>query len=134
FPTTKSEHKTFFARYQPSNGNYLLGQRFTARSGGGTANATRVKDGDIYADANGNVYLGGICAESLPLTFDPPQAGNPKAGAWLLIMNNDFTAREYVTRLCLGEVHSLYARAVGGTTQIVLPERQKATFYILPKP
>ncbi|MBD3321103.1 MAG: hypothetical protein GF350_08430, partial [Chitinivibrionales bacterium] len=114
---TKSEHKTFFARFDPATGDYLRGQQFCTRycaqadnckCGG---NAVRVKEGDIMADSEGRVYLAGASASGLPIPdysdckdFTVPDGGaayNPfdvntySGGAFILIMSADFSKRLY---------------------------------------
>ena len=118
---SKDEHKTFFARYNPSNGDYILGQQFCARPSGvnGPANAVRMKGGDIRADENGKVYIGGVSAEGLPLTFDAPEVGNTTGGAFFMIVSSDFTEREFVTRLSAGEVHAIDVETIDGEVRIV---------------
>ncbi len=122
FYNTRDEHKTFFARFDASTGNYLLGQQFCARPSGtsGPANAVRIKDGEIRADANGRVYIGGVAGDGLPLTFDVPEAGNTTGGAFLMVVSSDFTSRLFVTRLYSGEVNAIDTRTISGKVSAVL--------------
>lgn len=132
FQNSKSEDKTFFARYEPATGAYLKGQQFTGRLLGPNFNANTIRpDGDIRADALGRVYLGGAAAYGLPLPPHPkyvPTAGqvafNPYppfndnsylGGAWFLCMDAAFAKRLYCTRLTTGGgTLALDARIVPG--------------------
>jgi hypothetical protein len=137
FSNTRSEHKTVFARYEPSTGAFLAGQEYTARLGatqGFRGNTLRVSDGAIMADAQGRVYIGGSSAWGLPLPpherhVDAPerQVFNPLAtdpsaylgGAWLTVFSPDFKTRLYTTRLTEGgSTSAIDARAMadGGVT------------------
>jgi hypothetical protein len=62
FQNTRSKHKTFFTRYEPATGEYLLGQPFCCRLADGKGNAARVERGQIIADKIGRVYLSGTSA------------------------------------------------------------------------
>jgi hypothetical protein len=143
FSNTKSEHKTFFGRYEPGTGQYLLGQQFLTRlsaSKGRAGNTARVNRGAIVADANGRVYIGGSSASNLPLPpYDgyEPEAGettfNPYpdgylGGAWFMIMSADFKTRLYVTRLATGgDTHAIDARILAGDrASIVFAGRTKS--------
>ncbi len=97
FFNSKSENKTFFARYDAATGAYLLGQQFCGRLSTSAANAAR-PDGDIKADAVGRVYLSGSAASGLPITFLPPGTGTYTGGGFLLVMSPDFRTRLLVTR------------------------------------
>uniref|UniRef100_UPI000A4448D1 Ig-like domain-containing protein n=1 Tax=Hymenobacter terrenus TaxID=1629124 RepID=UPI000A4448D1 len=121
FYNSRDEHKSFFARFDASNGNYLLGQQLASRPNGptGPGNAVRIKDGDISADAQGRVYLGGSSADGLPLTFDVPEAGTSTGGAFLVAFSSDFKNRLFTTRLSGSEVHAVSARTVNGQVKTV---------------
>jgi hypothetical protein len=125
FYNTKSEHKTFFARYEPGTGAYLRGQQFCCRLSNNNGNAARIESGQIIADQAGRVYLGGTSAWGLPLpghpnfSEDPDEAAfNPfpdgyLGGAWLLVMSEDFRTRLYCTRLTSEKTHAIAARVLG---------------------
>jgi hypothetical protein len=138
---TRSEHKTFFARFEPDDGEYLLGQQFctrycaTATDCKCTGNAVRVKNGNISADVNGNVYLVGTSASGLPIpdysdckSFTTPQGGsayNPfdvktySGGAYILVMDSSFSTRLYCTRLSGGTTNGVGTRlSTDGTTTV----------------
>ncbi|MBC8033633.1 MAG: T9SS type A sorting domain-containing protein [Chitinophagaceae bacterium] len=116
FFNTKSEHKTFFGRYEPSTGAYVRGQQLTNRLPDGAGNTIRVRNGAIGADATGRVYLGGSSASGLPITNDPLPAGSYSGGGWFMIMSSDFTSRLLVTRVnTSGEIGALDARVVSGS-------------------
>ncbi|MDJ0753884.1 MAG: PKD domain-containing protein [Ardenticatenaceae bacterium] len=123
FFNSGAEHKTFFARFEPATGEYLKGQQLTARLTSGKANTVRIRHGAITADHQGRVYLGGSSAFGLPLpghpqfstqpgqiAFLPPNTGTYLGGAWLLVMDQQFEKRLYLTRLTPGGS----ARAVDG--------------------
>lgn len=134
FYETRSEHKTFFARYEPASGAYLLGQQFTNRltlkpgQNLNRGNTVRVRRGEIRADALGRVYIGGDSAYGLPMpphpqysakagqmTFIPPGTGDYVGGAWFMVMSADFKTRLYVTRLTSsGDTHALDSRILAG--------------------
>ncbi|MFW5830338.1 MAG: chitobiase/beta-hexosaminidase C-terminal domain-containing protein, partial [Planctomycetota bacterium] len=136
---TGSEHKTFFARYEPSTGAYLTGQQFCARKNSDKGNS--LKPYQITADADGRVYLVGSAAAHLPIPDRyTPKAGevavNPvpfsaipdyEGGAFMLVMSKDLTTRLYCTRTALGISYGVDARrladgatrfAWGGTASI----------------
>ena len=119
FYNTKSEHKTFFARYDPATGEYLKGQQFVGRLSDGGGNAVRIKEGDIQADAKGRVYLGGAAASGLPLTFAPSEAGSYTGGAWVLVMSSDFKKRLLVSRIGQGKTKAVGVRTVGEVPVLV---------------
>ncbi len=115
FSNTASEHKTFFARYEPGSGTYLRGQQLCARLSSGKGSAMRVKEGEIRADASGRVYIGGASASGLPIplapffsirsgetAFNPFPEGTYTGGAWFMVFNPDFSRRIYTTRLSPG--------------------------------
>ncbi|MBD3420020.1 MAG: hypothetical protein GF398_07895 [Chitinivibrionales bacterium] len=142
FYNSKSEHKTFFARYEPANGEYLLGQQFHTRycaqendckCGGNTA---FVRDGNIYVDDAGCVYLVGASASGLPIpefsnckNFTMPEGGfayNPfdgnvyTGGAYILIMSPGLDKRLYCTRLSGGATRAVAVSAGNnGATTVV---------------
>ncbi|NOK62679.1 MAG: hypothetical protein GFH27_549293n75 [Chloroflexi bacterium AL-W] len=136
FYNTASEHKTFFARYEPGTGEYLSGQQLTGRLGpdkGNKANTIRVNGGSIAVDDEGRVYIGGSSASGLPMpphekyeakdgetTFNPFPDGY-LGGAWFMVMSADFKTRLYTTRLATGgTTHAIDVRTLeGGTTNIV---------------
>lgn len=142
FYNTRSEHKTFFARYEPATGEYLLGQQFTNRLGpskNNAGNTVRVGTGAIMADEAGRVYIGGASAAGLPMppherytakagetTFNPFPDGY-LGGAWFMVMSADFQTRLYVTRLATGgDTHALDARTLDdATTRIVFAGKTK---------
>ncbi|WP_310395889.1 T9SS type A sorting domain-containing protein [Hymenobacter sp.] len=116
FSNTRSEHKTFLARYEPATGAYLRGQQLVNRLPSGAGNTIRVKGGEIRADETGRVYIGGAAAFGLPaLTLDPPGLGTYTGGAWLMVLSADLTQRLFVTRLSAGgQTAALDARVIGG--------------------
>ncbi|MEM8535313.1 MAG: PKD domain-containing protein, partial [Chloroflexota bacterium] len=133
FYNSSSEHKTFFARYEPDSGEYLLGQQLTGRLNSNRANTIRVNGGSIAVDGEGRVYIGGASASGLPMpphekyeakdgetTFNPFPDGY-LGGAWFMVMSADFKTRLYTTRLATGgTTHAIDARTLeGGATNIV---------------
>jgi hypothetical protein len=126
FYNTRSEHKTFFARYDAATGAYLRGQQFCGRLSNNSGNTVRVQGGQIVADEMGRVYLGGTSAWGLPLPGHPNYrededevAFNPfpdgyLGGAWLLVMSEDFRTRLYCTRLTSQKTHAIAARVHAG--------------------
>jgi hypothetical protein len=131
FYNTRSEHKTFFARYEPGTGAYLRGQQLLTRLSNGNGNAMRVNSGAITADAQGRVYIGGASAYGLPMpphsrytakpseiTFNPFPAGYI-GGAWFMVLSADLSTRLYTTRLASdGSTHAVDARTINGATKI----------------
>lgn len=129
FFNSGAEHKIFFARYEPATGEYLKGQQFTARLTSGKANTVRIRHGAITADHQGRVYLGGSSAFGLPLpghpqysaqpgqtAFLPPNTGTYLGGAWLLVMDQQFEKRLYMTRLTPGgSVRAVDGRILEGS-------------------
>jgi hypothetical protein len=121
---TKSEHKTFFARYEPATGAYLAGQQFCARKNDGKGNS--LKPYQITADAEGRVYLVGAAAAHLPIPDRyTPKTGevaiNPvpfsaiedyEGGAYMLVMSQDLTTRLFCTRTALGVSYGVDARTL----------------------
>lgn len=133
FSATASEHKSFVGRYYPATGDYLLGQQFTSRYWDGTqdrGNALRLTGGDLFADAAGRVYLTGASASGLPMepvhnytpdpmeiTFNPLPDPVYTGGAYLLMMESDFSLRRFLTRLGGGKGRAVHARVIEGETQ-----------------
>lgn len=99
FHNSRSEHKTFFARYDPSNGAYLAGQQLCGRLSTGRCNAVRMRGGAITADAQGRVYLAGAAASGLPLSVTPPGTGTYTGGGYIVAMSADLGSRLFVTRV-----------------------------------
>ncbi|NDP21029.1 MAG: T9SS type A sorting domain-containing protein [Paludibacter sp.] len=126
FYNTKTEKKTFFGRYNANDGTYIKGQQFCARLSAGAGSTAHPEFGDIHADADGRVYVIGTSASGLPLSMEPITGGYT-GGAFVLIMNPDFTTRELCTRTAIsGEGNTIAARngkvVIGGyiaTTQIL---------------
>ncbi len=121
FHNSRAEHKLFFARYDPATGTYERGQQFCGRLANGRANAVRMIEGAIAADATGRLYLAGTAAAGLPLDFVPPQSGEYTGGNYLLVMPPDFRKRHWCTRLQAGaHTHALAVRRVNGKTTVLL--------------
>ncbi len=131
FWNTHSENKSFFARYEPTTGDYLVGQQFLARkssdNGGNTAQPK-----DITADSQGRVYLFGNAAYGIPIpphsrytpaagqtTFNPFEGYAEEVylgGGFVLVMSQDMATRLYCTRLSPGAgVVAGDARIISGT-------------------
>lgn len=125
---TAAEHKTFFARYEPATGAYLLGQRFCARLSNNKGNAVRVKNGAIAANAQGEVFLTGASAFGLPLSWEPLPSGSYTGGAFVLHMSSDFRTRRLCTRLSSGG--SMEAVALG-SGRVALAGSCGATTYAI---
>lgn len=68
---TKSNHITYYARMNPSNGDILAGQFILTRLRSGAGNT--IKPRAITADEVGNVYITGGAAASLDKRASPPQ-------------------------------------------------------------
>ncbi len=121
FHNSRAEHKLFFARYDPATGAYERGQQFCGRLANGRANAVRMVDGAIAADASGRLYLAGTAASGLPLDFLPPQSGDYSGGNYLLVMPPDFHKRHWCTRIQAGaHTHALAVRQVNGKTAVLI--------------
>lgn len=142
FYNTKSEHKTFFARYDPATGDYLKGQQFCCRLSNDKGNTVRMKNGQIKADAQGRVYLCGSSAWGLPIPSHPKYSDKPGrvgfnplggylGGAWVLVMSPDFRTRLYCAKLASDVTHAVAARAlVGNMAQIVCGGSTESEAYI----
>ncbi|MFP4164524.1 MAG: hypothetical protein ACLFQB_11095 [Chitinispirillaceae bacterium] len=133
---TKSEHKTFFGRYDAQTGDYVLGQQFCTRyydknKDRFNGNTMRVRDGNITADEHGRVYLVGPSASGLPMdkatgysekedevTYNPFDEKVYTGGAYLLIMSSDLSQRLYCTRLSGGSTRGVAVRNVDGNTTV----------------
>ncbi len=131
FYNSGSDHKTFFGRYEPDTGEYVRGQQLTGRlSSNDRTNTMSVAKGEIVADAQGRVYIGGYSGYGLPIaphplwnpqpdqtTFSPPEIGDYIGGAWLMVLDSDFDTRLYTTRLSTGSnVYAIDARVLPGNT------------------
>jgi len=120
FHNSKSEHKTFFARYEPATGQYLLGQQLCARLSSGRANTVRVKQGEIIADSSGRVLLGGASASGFPFTYIPPASGSYRGGSYMIVMSADFKKRLYASHITAsGETRAVGVRTSGSKMNIV---------------
>lgn len=99
---SRAEHKTFFGRYDPATGEYLLGQQFAGRLSSGRTNAVRVESGALAAAADGRVLVGGTSAYGIPMSFTPPDTGDYRGGSFLLVMDEPFRRRLLSTRFQAG--------------------------------
>lgn len=126
FSNTRSEHKTFFARYEPATGAYLRGQQLVNRLGSGAGNTILTRE--LTADETGRVYIGGAAAFGLPpLSLNPPGLGAYTGGAWFMVMSADFTQRLFVTRLnASGQTFAMDARTINGKASIVWAGQAKS--------
>ena len=104
FSNTGTETKTFVGRYNPANGNYLLGQQFTARLATAPykGNTIFARNGNVAADETGRVYLTGESASGLPQTVDY-QPGEYTGGAYILVLSPNMATREMCVRLTNGK-------------------------------
>ncbi len=117
FANSRAEHKTVMAQFQPGTGAFLLSQEFCGRLSSGKANAVRVKNGAIAAGANGAVYLAGIAASGLPMTYAPAGTGDYNGGGFVLGMEPGLAKREFCLRVQPGaNVEALDVRKVGDKT------------------
>ncbi len=121
FFNTRSEHKTFLARFDPANGDYLVGQQLVNRLSNGRGNTiTLDRGGDIQADRFGRVYVFANAASGSPITLEPLPSGSYTGGSVLLVLSNDFADRELVTRYTPdADARTLALREFGGATRIV---------------
>jgi hypothetical protein len=121
FYNSRSEHKCFFARYEPGSGKFLAGQQFCGRLSSGRANAVVTKRGEINADETGRVYLAGQAAYGLPLSVNP-NGGDYTGGGFILVLSPDLKTRLLCTRTAAGKgsPHTVDARTIGGKTRAVL--------------
>ncbi|MFP4054346.1 MAG: PKD domain-containing protein, partial [Phycisphaerae bacterium] len=114
---TGANHITYFGRYQPGNGQYVLGNHYLTRLSDNDGNTLRIQKGSITADADGRVYLGGSSAWGLPLeghplgdsnvSFNPGVNNNYLGGAFLTVMSPGMDSRLYTTRLAGDWVHAV---------------------------
>jgi len=147
FSNTKSEHKTFVARYEPATGAYLRGVQFCARlsvNGTGKGNAANPHGSEVCADEQGRVYFGGVSAFGLPIppqftpaagqaAFAPVALGDYYGGAFLVVMNPDLTKRLYCTALTntAAITRAIAAREVAGRTVIAFGGETGGATYTL---
>jgi hypothetical protein len=99
FHASAAEHKSVLLKFDPATGRFLQGQQFCPRKENGRAGNSRVKDGDIAADADGRVLLAGYADPNLPLSLDPCPPEQPKGGAYLLALSPDMARRLVCTRM-----------------------------------
>ncbi len=120
FYNSRSEHKCFFARYEPGTGAFLAGQEFCGRLPNGRTNAVVTKSGEINADEAGRVYLVGKAAFGLPLSANP-DGGDYTGGGFILVMSPDLRTRLLCTRTSAGKgaPHAVDARTIGRRTRAV---------------
>ncbi|MDP3278516.1 MAG: hypothetical protein Q8Q09_25220 [Deltaproteobacteria bacterium] len=119
FANTRSEHKTFFARFNPMSGAYVSGQQLVGRLASGAGNAVRVVEGAMETDERGRIYLAGAAAAGLPLTVNPEGTGDYTGGGYLIAMTQDFRTRLLVTRVDPGGIsHAVDARVIDGQVRV----------------
>lgn len=125
FFSSRSEHKTFIGRYDPTSGKYLAGQQFCGRLANNRANTVRVKNGAVAGGESGMVIVGGVSASGLPISFFPPNSGDYAGGSYLLALQANFKDRLFCTRFQGGgcthavdtrKVRGRWIFAAGGTT------------------
>jgi PKD repeat protein len=115
---TGTDPSLFYGRYDPVTGAYVGGQFFTPRISTGRSNTVRIKNGGLSVDANGTMYLCGVSASGLPLSFDP--TGGYSGEAYVLIVKNDFSERLLCGKVGPGSAHSVSVAANGSGAQKVL--------------
>lgn len=133
---TSTVPKVFFARYVPSTGELLLSQWYTNRLynsvGPPRDNTVRMKEGTIWADEDGRVYIGGKSAYGLPIpgtsvytpnpgetTLNPFDPNAYTGGAYMMVYSSDFAVRLLTTRLTTsGNTRAIAARRIGSETDI----------------
>jgi outer membrane protein assembly factor BamB len=120
FYNSKSEHKCFFARYNPATGDFLAGQQLCGRLSSGRANAVVTKTGEINADEQGRVYVVGSSAYGLPLNMNPDN-GDYTGGGFILVMSPDLKTRLLCTRTAAGKgsSHAVDVRSSGNKVRVV---------------
>lgn len=94
---TKSNHITYYARIDPTNGKLLKGQFALTRLTSGRGNTLR--HGNITADEEGNVYVVGVATARIANRDQQQIAGKPVgpyAGGegYLLVVSPDFSQRK----------------------------------------
>ncbi len=148
FYNTRSQAKTFVARYEPATGAYLRGVQFCTRLTAGGGNSANPQGAEVCADEQGRVYFGGEAAYGLPIptrykpsplsgqiVFAPPSLGTYFGGAFLVVMNPDMSKRLYCTALSntAASTRAIAARAVAGQTVIAFGgETGGATYTVAP--
>jgi len=136
FTNTAASHKTVVGRYDAATGDLLRMQEFNTlvlkKGRFPSANALRLHEGEIHADADGRLYLVGGAAFGLPIRHaprfgpsdDPPNFNPfgrkvPVKGAYFMVMSPDMTHRLFTTRLSpYGGSHTVDARVVDGSMQV----------------
>lgn len=78
FSNTGAGSFTFYAQINPNNGDVIKGQYLLTRLSAGGGNS--YTPGAITVDGEGNVYVGGTAAASLPDRSNQQINGNPVAG------------------------------------------------------
>ena len=119
FSNTRASHKGIVGRYDPVNGDLLRIQQFNTllleKGRFPVANAFRMDEGGLWADADGTVYITGRAATGLPIrhaprfankaeqtNFNPFDRNTPTKGVYLMIMSPELDKRLYTTRLSIG--------------------------------
>lgn len=106
FFNSGTEPKLFVGRYDPLTGDYLRGQQFCARLTNTAANTVRSRNGDLVANAAGEVFVVGESASGIPITLEY-QPGAYRGGAYVLHLSADFAERKLVTRLTRGKARTV---------------------------
>ena len=125
-----SEHITVFGKFDPATGAYITGNEMRAVLGSDASNTFRIREGNIYADADGRMYLGGASSWGMPLethplytfdptapSFNPGTGGNYLGGGYLVVMDPTLTNREFTTRLTGGSTRAIAARVIDADSQ-----------------
>ena len=91
----------FVGQYAADTGNFELGQWLIARQADGSDNTILLKNGNLYVDSHHRVHVVGESYAGLPLDLNP-FPGEWTGGAFHLVYSADFSTREFMSRLTIG--------------------------------
>ena len=126
FYNSNTEPKAVIARYNPTTGAILKTQQFCGRLSNTAANTVRTKNGNIAANAAGEVYMVGESASGIPINLEY-LPGEYLGGAFVLKLSADFTERQLVTRLTNGAARAV---ALGGNDGFLYAGNTSNSLYL----
>ncbi len=106
FYNSNTEPKAVIMRYNPGTGEVLKTQQFCARLSNTAANTVRTKNGNIAANALGEVFVVGRSASGIPIDLEH-LPGAYQGGAYLLKLSEDFFERKKCIRLTNGDARAI---------------------------
>ncbi len=106
FYNSNTEPKAVIGRFDPGTGQIMKTQQFCARLSNTAANTVRTKNGNIAANAAGEVFLVGRSASGIPINLEH-LPGYYQGGAFLLKLSADFSSRDICIRLTNGDARAI---------------------------